>query len=80
MYTGKNGNKIGVTPSNESVDIGQLVTLDAFGKNRLEANSKLEIKQGGALLQNLEIHTSCSKPIAEGDQFGSLILRQFIPE
>ena len=31
-------------------------------------------------LQKLEIHTSCSKPLLVGDQFGSLILREIISE
>jgi hypothetical protein len=31
-------------------------------------------QQGGTLLQTIEIHTSCSAPIVNGDQFGSLVL------
>ena len=38
------------------------------------------IKQGWHIKQKLSIHTSCSKPLEIGDQFGSLILRDFIPE
>ena len=30
--------------------------------------------QGGSLLQEVEVHTSCSVPIVGGDQFGSMIL------
>ncbi len=66
------------------VIILEIFSLDRFReqkmRNEIEAHSKLEIKLGGTLLQKLEIHTSCSKSIAEGDQFGSLILRQFVPE
>jgi hypothetical protein len=79
-YTGKDTDKISVDPGDESINIGDLLIIDAHGRDRLHANTKLEISQGGALLQKLEIHTSCSQPIAEGDQFGSLILRQFVPE
>ena len=32
------------------------------------------------LLQHAEFHTSCSQPLRDGDQFGSLKLIDFIPE
>lgn len=79
MYTGKDAdNKVAVDPTDGTM-VGDLVTLDAFGRDRLHANSKLEVKNGG-LLQKLEIHTSCSQPLVVGDVFGSLILREFIPK
>ena len=69
-----------VTPGGESINAGDLVTITAeSGKTKLESNTKLEIMQGGTLLQELEIHTSCSQPLNIGDQFGSLVLVGFIP-
>jgi len=80
VYTGKDPDKIRVDPSDETIRVGGLVTVEATGRDRLHANTKLEIWQGGVLLQSLEIHTSCSQPLEVGDVFGSLILREFIPE
>ncbi len=80
VYTGKDPDKITVSPSDQSIFIGDLVTVEATGRDRLHASTKLEIRQGTDLLQSLEIHTSCSQPLNVGDQFGSLILREFIPE
>jgi len=28
----------------------------------------------------VKFHTSCSQPLNQGDQFGSLVLEDFIPE
>lgn len=50
---------------------------DKFDKFGSETN--IQIIQGGTL-QYLNIHTSCSKPLAVGDQFGSLLLVGFIPQ
>jgi len=47
---------------------------------RLKANTTLEISDDDGLLQELNIHTSCSKRLEVGDQFGSLLLVEFIPE
>lgn len=35
----------------------------------------IRTSQGGTILQNIKIHTSCSAPIVPGDQFGSLVLQ-----
>jgi hypothetical protein len=35
---------------------------------------------GSGGTQSHTLHTSCSKPLSEGDQFGALILQEFIPE
>lgn len=81
IYTGKG--QVTVTPSDQSIKVGDLVTVAAPAsgkKTRLKADTKLEIRQDGNSLQKLKIHTSCSQPLNVGDQFGSLILREFIPE
>ena len=80
FYKGKDRKKVGIDPTGEVVGVGELVLLDAFDRKKLHSKSKIEIRRGGVTLQKLEIHTSCSKPLQVGDQFGSLILREFIPE
>jgi uncharacterized repeat protein (TIGR01451 family) len=86
-YTGKGSKHITVTPSGEDVVAGGTseVWIEATGGkskkgSKMESNTKLEITQGGVVLQKLEIHTSCSKPLNVGDQFGSLILKAFVPK
>ena len=34
----------------------------------------------GELLQSVEFHTSCSQPLAVGDQSGSILVTEFYPE
>ncbi len=51
------------------------------GVNKLKANTVVHIfNQGGEVVQTVTFHTSCSQPLNVGDQFGSLILRTFVPE
>ena len=48
------------------------------GENRLESNTWVHVFDlAGNLLQSVEFHTSCSQPLALGDQFGSLLLEGF---
>ena len=46
------------------------------GEDKLKSNTWVLIfdSRGGRLLQKINFHTSCSQPLAVGDQFGSLIL------
>jgi len=80
VFTGK-PKKFGgsVSPSTETVNIGDLVTLQATNKATLPTTSKLEIKQGSTVLQTLVIHTSCSQPLSAGDQFGSMVVVDYVP-
>ncbi len=84
-FSGKGKKHVTITPTGEVVMAGGTseVLISATGKGgkgkKLGSKTKLEIKQGGVILQKLEIHTSCSKPLNVGDQFGSLILREFYP-
>ncbi len=67
----------GVVPLNGSF------TLDAAngGEPRLHADTNVTILDGaGNVLQTIRFHTSCSQPLMEGDQFGSLQLTGFTPE
>ena len=59
--------------------VGSFVTFEATG-DRLKSNLVFDIRQGSDTVQDLKIHTSCSKPLNLGDQFGSMILRAFEAE
>jgi hypothetical protein len=74
---GSDPDEITVSPSDESINVGDLVTVTATGRSELHSATLLEIRQGGGVLQWLEIHTSCSQPLAVGDVFGGLELVAF---
>lgn len=69
-----------ISPEGQSINMGDLVTISSKDNQKLKDELKLEIRQGDRELQTLEIDTSCKQLLGEGDQFGSLILREFIPE
>ena len=84
-YTGKDaGTKITVSPGSgastgEVINVGNTFVLSSSrGDKGLHSNSKFDILQGGNIIQQLEIHTSCSNPLFVGDQFGSLRVAGFI--
>ncbi len=80
VYTGKDPGDFTVAPGDSSIAVSDLVTVEATGRDHFHADTKLEVRQGGIVLQSLKLHSSCSQPLNVGDQFGSLILREFIPE
>jgi cysteine-rich repeat protein len=61
------------------VMLNQNVSIVATN-GRLKSNTTLEIRNPSGVLQSLNIHTSCSQDLEVGDQFGSLLLVDFIPE
>ena len=67
----KDGNEIFA----DTVAEGETFTL-TNGGSTFSSETHVEIydEQGGALLQDLEFHTSCSQPVAIGDTFGSITL------
>ncbi|MCH8868518.1 MAG: hypothetical protein IIC85_02300 [Chloroflexi bacterium] len=90
-YTGKDaGTKITVSPGSgastgEVINVGATFVLSSSRVDKksgspkeLHANSKFDVLQGGIIIQQLEIHTSCSNPLFVGDQFGSLRVAGFI--
>lgn len=64
--------------SGGSVGVGDVFVIDATaaGKTKLDADTYVFIYKGpdGDLLQTIKFHTSCSKDLNIGDQFGSLVL------
>ncbi len=75
-YVGKDADTISVTPDTMTVKIGDEIRLTATGRDKLHADSLFEISDGG-FYQELAIHTSCSKPLALGDEFGALKVTGF---
>lgn len=66
-----------VSPNDESVQVGDLITLTAVDGRRLFPAVRLELRQGAQVRQRVAIHASCSQPLVVGDQFGSLLLVGF---
>ncbi|NNE44559.1 MAG: hypothetical protein HKN12_10140 [Gemmatimonadetes bacterium] len=45
------------------------------GKSKIPGTSRIFITDlSGNILQTLKLHTSCSEPLLEGDQFGGVML------
>jgi hypothetical protein len=61
------------------VELNDTFDIDAAsaGEDELKSNTWVLIyeSRGGRLLQKVNFHTSCSQPLAVGDQFGSLVLK-----
>ena len=74
----KDATKVDVIPGDESVQLGDSVSFISTG-TRLKSETKFDITQGGLVLQSLNIHSSCSKPLNVGDVFGSMTLTNIIP-
>lgn len=75
----KDADKFVVTPSS-GIYIGETfeIRMKEDGK---EFPSEIKFDIGnGQTLQSLKMHTSCSQPLSVGDQFGSVIVREFIPK
>ncbi|MCX7789713.1 MAG: hypothetical protein N2378_03660, partial [Chloroflexaceae bacterium] len=73
----RDADKISVSPSGQTIRVGDLVTLTRTDGRSFAADTFLAIRQGATTLQTLTIHTSCSQPLAVGDRFGSLTLVAF---
>jgi hypothetical protein len=72
LYTGKDPGDFTLS------QIGNEIRLTATGRSELHADSHfLILDSNGSTLQSLTIHTSCSKRLALGDEFGALRLVEF---
>ena len=74
----KDADKFDVSPG--TVNIGDKFEIRKIDGGDFPSEIKFDIRQGGSTLQSLKIHTSCSQPLAVGDQFGSVILEVFYPK
>lgn len=73
----KDPSKASASPTS-GIQTGDMVAIDGGGGD-LGSETKLDII-GASGTESLAIHTSCSKPLAVGDQFGSLLLTGFTPK
>ena len=67
----------------DTVALGETFDIRAEnvdGKTRLGSTTFVQIfdEAGGTVLQTIEFHTSCSKPLSIGDQFGGITLEGFL--
>ena len=66
-----------------TINLGDSFAIDAGngGESKLKADTRVHIfDDSGTLLQTVKFHTSCSKDLNLGDQFGAIMLTGFIPE
>jgi hypothetical protein len=80
VYTGKDSKDYKVTPVGETVALNGPVMIEVVNGKNLEDDVKFEIMRGGVVLQKLKIRAKCDVPLNVGDQFGSLILREYYPK
>lgn len=69
------GSKVFLDTGEPNVEVGDVVqaTATAAGENEFRSNTVLEIYSStNNLVQSVELHTSCSKPLNLGDQFGAV--------
>jgi hypothetical protein len=78
VVVAKEPDKIGLSPGGP-LALGDVIHLAKHDGKDLPGDMKLEISGAGAT-QSLEIHTSCSKPLAVGDRFGAFLLLGFESE
>ena len=66
-----------------TVELNATFEIDATraGMTRLTGETWVHVLTAeNAVLHSVRFHTSCSQPLHLGDQFGSVVLRAFIPE
>ena len=75
----KDADKFDVTQSS-GINIGATfeIRMKEDGKE-FPSEIKFDIRNGQTL-QSLIFHASCSQPLSVGDQFGSVIVTEFIPK
>ncbi len=75
-YTGKDPGKFTLDPAS-NIDVGETFSFTATGRDELHSESQFLIADAGGVVQNLRLHTSCSQPLACGDEFGALKIVEF---
>jgi hypothetical protein len=61
------------------VNVGDTVVLDGNGQ-KLDSETNVIITKGNSVLQRINFHTSCSVPLAVGDQHGGIVISSFTPD
>ncbi|MGH0034137.1 MAG: DUF7467 domain-containing protein [Myxococcota bacterium] len=76
VYTGHHGYKQQVSPAS-NINDGDRIRVTATWRGGLFPNQSYLITDDSGVLQEVAFHTSCSQPLALGDEFGSLKLVEF---
>ena len=75
----KDADKFTVTPADEEISLNSTFEIRKIDGGDFPSEILFDIRKDGQTLQSLKFHTSCSQPLAVGDQFGSVILEVFYP-
>ncbi len=73
----KKAERFSVNPKGDAIRVGGLVSLASTTSKFMFPAVRVQLRQGGRMLQDVSLHTSCSQPFRIGDQFGSLVVRGF---
>lgn len=76
VYNGHFGYKHRVTPAS-NINDGDRIRVTSTWRGGLFPNQSYLITDDSGVLQEIGFHTSCSEPLALGDQFGSFTLVEF---
>jgi len=76
-YAGKFGNAHTILPASGINNGDRFRVTSTLQSGGLFPNQKFVISDSGGVRQTIAFHVSCSKPLALGDQFGSLKLVEF---
>lgn len=76
VYAGMFGSSEQISPAS-NINDGDRVRVTSTKKGGMFPNQKLLITDTSGVLQEVDFHTSCSQPLALGDEFGSLKLVEF---
>ena len=74
--------KKGTVLLTETVNIGDTVLVDPsqYGKDKFDSETHIAVISGNKVIQNLNIHTSCSVALEVGDQHGGVVISSFTPD
>ncbi len=76
IYTGTKPDRYTLSPSS-NIKVGETFAFTATRASGVPAQSKFLIQDVNGVVQNVEIHTSCSQPLACGAEFGSLKIVEY---
>jgi len=76
IYTGHFGYKETISPAS-GINDGDRIRVTGTSKSGFDPNQKFLITDSSGVRQEIAFHTSCSQPLALGDEFGSFKLVEF---
>lgn len=75
-YAGKFAYKETISPAS-NINDGDRIRVTSTHQSGMFPNQKYLLSDDSGVLQSIEFHTSCSQPLALGDEFGSFKLVEF---